>query len=136
MRTEFSLVIKVKYFIPIIFLLSMNCKEEPNPAPTPTSPTPNPLVYHGNVILPDQNAVTKFAANHYEIIEGSLRLGVVYDEHQESGPSSSNIIDLSSLLGLRRITDALDITQTFSLKTLNGLDSLTYIGSLKYLVTT
>lgn len=92
-----------------------------------TTSTQLPLIFDGNVFLGTQQELIDFAENHYNIIDGSLKIG-----NFGNGQAPTDINDLSPLNDLIEVTESIDIA-TFS-ETLDGLHNLTTIGHTLTLV--
>lgn len=82
-----------------------------------------------NITLTNQLQIDSFRVNHpnLEIIDGTLKI-------LEDSYSPYDIVSLDSLIGIKRITGDLVIDTYYDLTSVNGLDSLTFVGGSLQLI--
>lgn len=81
--------------------------------------------YNGDVVLTSQKELDEFGSNNYEIINGSLQIGILGVPGEQT--EATDIVYDNALSALKRIEGDL-IIQNTSLHRIEGLKYLEYIG--------
>jgi hypothetical protein len=86
-------------------------------------------IFEGDVMLVTQKQLNEFSSEGYRVIKGYLTIGGYCGGRPEYTCHKSDIIDLTPLSGLTKITSGLTVRLS-KLTTLNGLNNVTDVGSL------